>query len=108
MSTVPKNLLRLCPCGCNGMVTRWTIRSHKKAEAQAEARASVTPPPKQRRIAHLQADANSFSDHPQPHPPLLESNTVKAQSTLSVRRARSVVSVYMLRGIDLKTILLGR
>jgi len=62
-----------CTCGCNRLLSRWQRWRHFKAKALAIAstvQPESPPPPKRRRIAHIQADTgSSSSDQPQLHTP---------------------------------------
>jgi len=49
-----KHRLRVCSCGCNRPVTRWTERRHKNSPLIVQPESP--PPPKRRRVAHVQAD----------------------------------------------------
>src|SRR6266581_1079053 len=63
-----------CTCRCNRLLSRWQRWRHLKAKALAIAstvQPGSPPPPKRRRIAHIQADTGpSSGDHPQLHTPL--------------------------------------
>jgi hypothetical protein len=91
---------RICSCGCNRSISRWTERRHLQKNL---SRLESPPPPKRRRIAYSQAGQESFiirpckqkqsrtdnnsstshsradassssSDHPQLHAPSFEFN----------------------------------
>ncbi len=57
-----KHRLRVCSCGCNRPVTRWTERRHKKPTLIVQPESP--PPPNRRRIAHFQAGQESFIIRP--------------------------------------------
>ena len=53
---------RLCGCGCNRLVSRWTKRLHEKkppTRSRLIVQLESPPPPKRRRIAHFQAGQES-------------------------------------------------
>ena len=70
-----KNPLFKCMCGCNHLVTQWTVQRHMEAPSPAIVQIESPPPPKQRHVAHSQADASSSSSsHPRLHPQSFEFN----------------------------------